>query len=77
MVLDPESVKKVFAPIQSRFEGLLFPIPILPDVTNEFKAFVNCIVFEVVFPKLVTSDNRTCTWVFWIATMRPVCDTVN
>jgi hypothetical protein len=38
-------------PIDRRFEGFAFAIPTRPVVIREFPAFVNCMVFEVVFPE--------------------------
>ena len=58
-VFDPVSLKTDFVPIDRRLDGFVLTIPTLALVTKAVNALVNCKVFEVVFPKLVTSDSRT------------------
>jgi hypothetical protein len=56
-VLIPNAETYVFDPIDKRFKGFEFAIPMFPDVIKEFPAFVNWTVFEVVFPLFTTASR--------------------
>jgi len=74
-VFDPDSLKRLLVPIESRFEGFKFPTPTLPDVTSEFSEFVNWTVLAVVFPYPMTWSKVAETWVETILVMRPDAST--
>jgi hypothetical protein len=57
LVFIPNAETYTFVPIDSKFRGFEFTMPMLPRVMREFPGFVNCTVFDVVFPLFTTASN--------------------